>query len=370
MRLVLRDGAAIEGGIYLTEGQALAQYLSSRRGGWVNLVNVPWASERGPRSHAVLQAEHILLVAPLEEGVPIHTGGANVVRRELDIALEDGTHVRGRVYTLERQRLCDYLAGCGRFLAVIGARRMPKGDDLGDIALNTGCVKAVCDANLPTEGQVPEVRASAPAPVNRDMVTCEGGAFEVITEGRVPDRREKRVYSPPAPEWRNAPEPQLAELTPQQRQIAERLSEHWLVQLGARMQLTPPDPRELNGAPMLHEIWSAIVQHNEMADAELAAHVATSFKLDVADVSRVSPEALRVVPEKLARKLGVLPLRIDGRSLDVAVSDPSSMAIEQQLRFVTRLSLRFAVASPDDIRAALDRHYGTRALPRDDRPGA
>jgi hypothetical protein len=87
-------------------------------------------------------------------------------------------------------------------------------------------------------------------------------------------------------------------------------------------------------------------------------HVAWVFMLPVASLDDVAASALQAVPEKVARKLGVLPLRIEGKFLDLAVSDPTSMEIEQQLGFVSKLALRLSIATPTDIRGALDWHYG------------
>jgi hypothetical protein len=98
-----------------------------------------------------------------------------------------------------------------------------------------------------------------------------------------------------------------------------------------------------------------------MSDNELAVHVAWVFMLPVADLENVQPDALQIVSAQLARKLFVLPLRMDGEFLDVAVSDPSSMEIDQQLSHVTKLTLRRAVATPTDLRLALDKYYGPSA---------
>ena len=76
VRVVLRDGEVIDASIYLNEGQALAPYLSSRKGGWVNLVNVIHASRTETQLHTVLQSEHIMFVLSLDGDIPVFGSGA------------------------------------------------------------------------------------------------------------------------------------------------------------------------------------------------------------------------------------------------------------------------------------------------------
>ncbi|MFI5245369.1 MAG: hypothetical protein ACHQQR_09115, partial [Gemmatimonadales bacterium] len=185
-----------------------------------------------------------------------------------------------------------------------------------------------------------------------------------ITEGRFPDRRTGRAYtSPTGTPSLAVTEPAALELTAAQGDLAKELARHWLVQLAAGAQLAPPDPRELPASPSLEEIWAGLARRNDLAEAELGIHVATAFKLPVANLEQISPDALASIPERVARKLGVIPLSGDAKHLVVAISDPSSMEIEQQLGFVTRKRLEFQVAPPSEIRGALDWHYKS-SVPR------
>ncbi|HVT38285.1 MAG TPA: hypothetical protein VHE78_04550 [Gemmatimonadaceae bacterium] len=367
-KLILRDGIVVEGGFFLNEGQALAPYLASRKGGWVNIVDAKWAPERETHNHAVLQVDQILIALSSDGEIPVHWPTAGASPRHVDIGLDDGTRVRGSLHLGERQRLSDYLFSCGKFLPVLGARRMPSGEQLGDIALNALNVKVVRGARLNAPdgtlaGQVAPLDPGGPRPtgafqaINDDMVPRDSGVIEVITEGRTPDRRKRR-FTPQRPAPVRVPEDRPANLNTNQAALAKRLSKHWLVRLGTQAQLLPPDPRELTDDLSLEHVWHALARRNDMADAELAVHVAWVFMLPVASLEDVESSALQIVPEKVARKLGVLPLRIEGKFLDLAVSDPTSMEIEQQLGFVSKLALRLSIATPTDIRGALDWHYG------------
>lgn len=360
----------MEGGIYLNEGQALAPYLGTRKGGWVNIIKATWLAENETHNHAVLQADHILIAVSLDGDIPVYGSTAGAAIRDVDIALEDASHVRGTLHLADKQRLSDYLHSCGKFLPVLNATRQPSNEAVGDCAVNAMAIRVIRDAKVFDAGSMElapdsshEARASVQMaaismPVNTEVVKHDSGSIQVITEGRSPDRRAGRSYTSPTGSPALAvKEPAATELSPAQRALADSLARHWLVQLGAGAQLSPPDPRELPASPSLEDIWAGLSRRNDMAEGELAVQVAAAFKLPVANLDEVTAEALASVPERVARKLGVLPLGGDAKNLVIALSDPSSMEIEQQLGFVTRKRLLFQVAPPSEIRGALDWHY-------------
>lgn len=372
VHFVLRDGGLLDGAVYLNEGQALAPYLGSRKGGWMNIVNARWKAEAETHQHAVVRVDDVFFASSADPEVKVTFGVAGALPRDVDISVEDGTQIRGRMYLSDRQRMSDFLTSCGQFLPVIGATRMPSGESLGDIALHSASVKAVRDEKAfgvfaPTTEEAAAAwrslrRSSTTAPtgqanVTRETVRGSTGSIEVITPGHLPDRRsvtrKQVVGSPPTPAATGA----AIELTAEDRARGERVARHWLVQLASGSDLLPPDPLVLSDEPTLGEIWHGIATANEMSETELAVQVASACKLEMADLDEVTPKALREVPERLARKLGVVPVKVDGQYLVVAVSDPMSLELEQQLRFATRLTLRFVVAAPEDIQGALSWHY-------------
>ncbi len=371
VRVVLRDGEIVEGGIFMNEGQALGPYLGTRKGGWVNIIKATWLAENETHNHAVLQADHILLASSVDGDIPVFGATSTAAIREVDIALENGAHVRGTLHLADKQRLSDYLHSCGKFLPVINATREPSDDVTGDVAVNCLSIRVIRDANVfdPGSMEVAEEAAAVESrpsvhmqaivhPVNREVVRRDTGSIEVVTEGRSPDRRLGRIYTSPGGSQPLAvKDPDVLELTDAQREAAIKLARHWLVQLATGAQLSPPDPRELPAEATLEDIWAGLSRRNDMAEGELAIHVATAFKLPVANLEQVSPDALASIPERVARKLNVLPLSGDAKNLVVAISDPSSMEIEQQLGFVTKKRLQFQIAPPSEIRGALDWNY-------------
>ncbi len=78
------------------------------------------------------------------------------------------------------------------------------------------------------------------------------------------------------------------------------------------------------------------------------------------DLSSVEPQAaaLDLVDSSTAHAYGILPLRIEGEVLTVALADPMNTAVLEDLGFSTGLEVRGAVAASAEIKAKVLEHYG------------
>jgi len=71
----------------------------------------------------------------------------------------------------------------------------------------------------------------------------------------------------------------------------------------------------------------------------------------------IDQRALDLVPEEMARKYQVIPLRIEGPYLVVAMADPTNLYAIEDLRVRTSLNIKPVRATPDDILTAINLHY-------------
>ena len=71
----------------------------------------------------------------------------------------------------------------------------------------------------------------------------------------------------------------------------------------------------------------------------------------------VDPVALALISEAFARRKAVLPLRLSGRALCIAVGDPLDLSIVDDVQFRTGKRVEVTVAPPSALREALDRAY-------------
>ena len=105
-------------------------------------------------------------------------------------------------------------------------------------------------------------------------------------------------------------------------------------------------------------IWDVVTAKQLLDDRALASLVARHFHLPIANLNDVSSQALELIPERWARRFGVLPLTIDDDALIVATSNPCDVDCERALAFAAARPVRFAMASPAEIAARLDAAYG------------
>ena len=86
-------------------------------------------------------------------------------------------------------------------------------------------------------------------------------------------------------------------------------------------------------------------------------------KLGIPNISlksfRIPPEILKRIPAPVAQRFQAVPVAESDNALVVAVENPMDMAKLEELRFVLGSKLLPVKAWADDIRAALERSYGT-----------
>ncbi len=69
------------------------------------------------------------------------------------------------------------------------------------------------------------------------------------------------------------------------------------------------------------------------------------------------PEALQLIPEVMARRYNVIPVAISGRTLEVAMVDPTDIFALEALAAQSRMRIKPIAASAKDVRDAIDFNY-------------
>ncbi|HUG27095.1 MAG TPA: GspE/PulE family protein, partial [Gemmatimonadales bacterium] len=104
-------------------------------------------------------------------------------------------------------------------------------------------------------------------------------------------------------------------------------------------------------------LWEALVARRRLTDDEIVSAIATRFRLPTADLNAADPTTHDSVPEQLARKYNILPMRITNSLLEVATANPFDMDAEKMLAFATGREVRMHLAAPNKIRERLDETY-------------
>ena len=138
---------------------------------------------------------------------------------------------------------------------------------------------------------------------------------------------------------------------------------HWLSQLALDRGLADAHRIELAPGTAPAVAWEQTCAACGLAPEALTEHVAERYELPLANLAGVEPHVLKLVPEKIALRLGIMPLREDDRRLVVATADPTNLAIEEDLAFVCGRDLQLEIASPAAIADAQATGYRGLAGP-------
>jgi type IV pilus assembly protein PilB len=96
-----------------------------------------------------------------------------------------------------------------------------------------------------------------------------------------------------------------------------------------------------------------------VSEVDLTKVLARHHRMPAVDLSRfeVDPKILRLVPSELAMKHVILPLKREGRTLTIAVADPTDLGLLEDLKFITRYDVFPVLAGEYTLRTLIDKHY-------------
>ena len=102
-----------------------------------------------------------------------------------------------------------------------------------------------------------------------------------------------------------------------------------------------------------------LVKLGFLQELEITKALARQFRMPAVDLSRfeVDPKIVKLVPTDVAVRHMVLPLKREGRTLTVAVADPTNLAVVDDLKFITRYDIFPVIAGEYTLRTAIERYY-------------
>ena len=107
-------------------------------------------------------------------------------------------------------------------------------------------------------------------------------------------------------------------------------------------------------------IGQCLVEMGHCTESDVTKALAEQAGMQACDLETEVPqeEALTRVDSSTAHAYGVLPLRMEGETLVVAITDPLNTAIIEDLRFTTGCDVRALVAPEERLRELVLQHYG------------
>ena len=104
-------------------------------------------------------------------------------------------------------------------------------------------------------------------------------------------------------------------------------------------------------------LWECVVAEKISTDAQIIEKLSHRFRLKIADVTKIERSGRDGVPEQLARRHHVLPLRLTDSFLEIGTSNPLDLDAEKALAFNTAREIRLFLLAPSKITEKLDELY-------------
>ncbi|MBI4500710.1 MAG: type II/IV secretion system protein [Gemmatimonadetes bacterium] len=104
-------------------------------------------------------------------------------------------------------------------------------------------------------------------------------------------------------------------------------------------------------------LWDTVVTQSLATDEQVIGALATRFRLKVTDCSDSDRSAREIVPEQVAKRYHILPLRVTDSYLEIATANPFDLDAEKTLAFATGREVRILLASPTRVAEKIDELY-------------
>ncbi|HET8540727.1 MAG TPA: hypothetical protein VFL83_12730 [Anaeromyxobacter sp.] len=108
-------------------------------------------------------------------------------------------------------------------------------------------------------------------------------------------------------------------------------------------------------------LGQALVDLKMATEADVVGALSVKFGVGVAELGALEPyaleQALKLLPREFAVRNNVFPMAADTASITVAMSDPTNLAVVDEIRFRTGRKVKVCVGGDREVADALHRHY-------------
>jgi type IV pilus assembly protein PilB len=107
------------------------------------------------------------------------------------------------------------------------------------------------------------------------------------------------------------------------------------------------------------KLGSILLKLNFVQEEQLIGFLSRQYGIPSITLSQldIDPEVLKLVPDAIAKKYEVLPIKKQGSTLTLAMADPTNVFALDDVAFMTNLQVTPVVASQAAIRKAIERNY-------------
>lgn len=111
------------------------------------------------------------------------------------------------------------------------------------------------------------------------------------------------------------------------------------------------------------KLGTNLIEMGVLGEEDITRALSRKFNIpavDLEQIMQVAPEAIAAIPAELAGRYRVLPLRLEGRRLTLAMADPADLQAVDEIAFRTGLVIRPQVVAEVRLGLALEKYYGLK----------
>ena len=150
-------------------------------------------------------------------------------------------------------------------------------------------------------------------------------------------------------------------------------ADDFVLQLIQDKGLVPPDVVKLGREQLVSEgvspsdidskLIDLLVEKRYCKYEDISYQLSQEFNIPLISLQdiRVNDEVLKLLPQETLRKYNVFPVSSSGGQLELAISDPMDMDSVDDISHILNMSVDLRLASPEEIRKAIDDHFGVNA---------
>ena len=108
-------------------------------------------------------------------------------------------------------------------------------------------------------------------------------------------------------------------------------------------------------------VVGALVKNGVVTEEDVTRALAAHASMDFVDLAQmtINPEVIALIPADVARRYKVIPVAQLDSSLMIAIGDPLNFDTFDSLGFLLKRDVEFVCTSPDSIKSALIKYYGS-----------
>jgi type IV pilus assembly protein PilB len=105
-----------------------------------------------------------------------------------------------------------------------------------------------------------------------------------------------------------------------------------------------------------------LVHKKYIDERHLLEFLSKQFGIEFVDLRNfeADPDVLKIIPENIARRYGLIAVQKVENKLKVAMEDPLNIVVLDDLKMMTGYDIKPVFGSESDITAAIDKNYGSK----------